>query len=105
MDRMPADSGPLKRAQDDRARLTTFAAVLVWLLWAANAVSDLLRQGQLAPFTLVMLAALLGGQILVWLRVVPRPMPRRWALVTYAIVGIMVLGFAGYSVAGLLFRR
>ena len=94
----------MRRPQDSRARLTTFAAVLVWLLWAANAINDLVREGQLAPFTLVMLAALLVGQILVWLGVVPSPMPRRWALVTYSIIGIVILGFAAYLLAGLLLR-
>jgi len=105
MDRTHADPGSLKRAQDNRARLAIFAAVLVWLLWAANAISDLLQKGQLGPYTLVMFAALFGGQILVWLRMVPRPMPRRWALVTYSIIGIIILGFAAYLLAGLVSRR
>jgi hypothetical protein len=94
----------VRRPQDNRARLTTFAAVLVWLLWAANAINDLVRDGQLAPFTLVMLAALLGGQVLVWLGVVPSPMSRRWALVTYSTIGVVILGCAAYLLARLLLR-
>jgi uncharacterized membrane protein len=82
--------------------LTTIAAVLVWLLWAANAVNDLVQKGQLGPFTIVMPAGLLGGQILVWLGVVPNPMPRRWVLVTYSIIGIVIVGLAAYLLAGLL---
>lgn len=77
-------------------------AVLVWLLWVANAVNDLLPRGGPSSFTLVMLAALLGGQVLVWLGVVRSPMPRKWALVTMGVVGIVILGFAAYTLARLL---
>jgi hypothetical protein len=51
-----------------------------------------------------MLVALLCGQILVWLRVVPNPMPRKWAIATYAIVGILIVGFAAYILARLSLR-
>lgn len=98
------DGSSPRQVQSNRARLTTFAAGLVWLLWAANLIDDLVQKGQPGPFTIVMFAALLGGQILVWVGVVPNPMPRKWALVTYSIVGIVILGLAAYLLAGFLLR-
>jgi len=86
----------------DRSRRATLAAVLVWLLWAANAVNDLVQDGRLSPFTVVMLVALLGGQVLVWLGIVSNPMPRRWASATFAIVGAVILGVAAYLLVAAL---
>lgn len=88
------DHDPATRQRNSRARLTTLAAVVVWLLWGANAVNDLSRDGKLAPLTLAMLAALLGGQVLVWLGVVTNPMPRKWAVATLVLVGAVTLGLA-----------
>jgi len=68
----------------------------VWFLWAVNAAVDLVQQGAPSPFTVVMLAALLGGHALVWLGVSPDPMPRAWAIRTYRIVGVVVVVFAAY---------
>jgi hypothetical protein len=71
-------------------------AALVWLLWAANAVNDIVQDGWLSPFTQVVGAGMLVGQVLVWLRIVPDPMPRSWALATLGVIAVWIVAVAVY---------
>ena len=92
----------MRRQQARHVTRTIVAAALVWLLWVANAISDLLHRGGLSPLTLAMLAGLVGGHVAVWLGVVPNPMPPRWALVTYMIVAIIIAALGVYSLTRLM---
>lgn len=87
--------GPEGSARRHRARI---GAAIVWVLWAVNLASDLVSIGHPTPFTLVMLAALGGGQALVWLGVVPNPMPRRWATLTFVAIAAVATALAAYVV-------
>lgn len=82
------------RGTGRRLTPTGFAAALVWVLWAINAANDVLVAGGPSPLTLLALAGLLVGHALIWLGVVPDPMPRRWAMATIGLIAIVIAGLS-----------
>jgi hypothetical protein len=81
----------MRQPQRRQATLTGFAEVLVWFLWGANALNDVLQAGRPSPFTLVVLAALLAGYMRLWLGVVSNPGPRRRMAAKFAGLVIVVI--------------
>jgi hypothetical protein len=81
----------MRQPQRRQASLTRVGEVLLWFLWVVNALNDVLQAGRPSPFTLVMLAALLAGYMLLWLGVVPNPGPRRRMVATFAGLVIVVI--------------
>ncbi|MBA3877415.1 MAG: hypothetical protein C0498_10825 [Anaerolinea sp.] len=83
---------PQARPRDRRTTLV--AGALVWLLFIANLAYDVLRDGRVTGFSVVVLAALVIGTLYARYRGLMGRAPVRFVWFTYLLVALVLVALA-----------